>query len=75
MDDKTLALIVGISFGFGVVALAIGFFLLAKNSQPDVVLSNNGATTTYKNEERWSVVKDSDGRVRDIIVHREATQN
>lgn len=74
MDDKTLALIVGISFGFGVVALAIGFFLIAKNST-QVVLSSNGATTTYKNEERWSVVKDGDGRVRDIVVHREAIQN
>lgn len=74
MDNNTLALIVGISFGFGVVALAIGLFLVAKNSAPQVVLGN-GATTTYKNEERWSVVKDADGRVRDIIVHREATQN
>lgn len=73
MDNNTLALIVGISFGFGVVALAIGFILLNKTSQPQVVLSSNGATT-YKNEERWSVLKDSDGRVRDIIVHREAIQ-
>lgn len=73
MDDKTLALLVGISFGFGVVALAIGFFLMAKNSQPAVVLSDT-STSTYKNEERWSVVKDGEGRVRDIIVHRTATQ-
>lgn len=71
-----MTLLLGITFGFGVVALAIGLFMMFKNAQPTVVLTNGtyGTTSTYKNEERWSVVKDKDGRVRDIVVHREATQ-
>lgn len=72
MDKSTITLILGITFGFAVVGLAIGLSLLARAQSPTVILSN-GNGQSYKNEERWSVVKDANGRVKDIVVHREAT--
>lgn len=77
-----MTLLLGITFGLAVVGVAVGLILLAGRGQTAVVLSNgystngsNGYSTngTYKNEEKWSVVKDNDGRVKDIIVHRTAT--
>lgn len=71
MQDSTVALLLGITFGFAVVGLAVGLVLLATRAQSVVLSSNNGYT--FKNEERWSVVKDNDGRIKDIVVHREAS--
>lgn len=72
MQDSTVHLLLGITFGFAVVGLVIGLTLLVARAQPAVVLSaNNGYT--YKNNETWSVVKDADGRIKDITVHREAS--
>ena len=69
MDDKTIALFLGITFGFAVVGLLIGFSLMTARTQT-VVLPNS---SSYNNEEHWGVVKDSDGRVKEITVKRHAT--
>jgi hypothetical protein len=77
LEHDSITLILGLTLGLAVVGVAIGFFLMianARQAQQTVVLpSSNGVT--YRNEEKWSVVKDVDGRVQDIIVHREATEN
>lgn len=74
MEKDTVALLLGVTFGFAVVGLIIGVSLLMARGQPTVVLSSNNGYSTYKNSETWSVVKDKDGRVREIKVDRLATE-
>lgn len=76
MNNDTVTLLLGITFGFAVVGLVIGLTYLMSKAQapPTVVLSGtSNGYTTYKNEEKWVAVKDSDGRVREIVVSRHAT--
>lgn len=74
MEKDTVALLLGVTFGFAVVGLIIGVSLLMARAQPTVVLGSNNGYSTYKNSETWSVVKDKDGRVREIKVDRLATE-
>lgn len=74
MDKSTITLLLGVTFGLAVVGVAIGFVMLiarAQTATPTISLAM--PAQQYNNEERWSVVKDANGRVKDIIVHREAT--
>lgn len=75
MNNDTVTLLLGITFGFAVVGLVIGLtYLMSKAQSPTVVLSGtSNGYTTYKNEEKWVAVKDADGRVREIVVSRHAT--
>lgn len=76
MNNDTVTLLLGITFGFAVVGLVIGLTYLMSKAQapPTVVLSGtSNGYATYKNEEKWSVIKDQDGRVRQIVVNRHAT--
>ena len=71
MDKSTVTLLLGVTLAFAVVGMVIGFSLLMTRAQSTaVVLGQRG----YHNEEQWSVVKDNDGRVRGITVHRNATE-
>lgn len=70
MDKSTITLLLGVTFGFAVVGVVIGFVLLAGRTASPVL----ALPMQYNNDERWSVVKDADGRVREVIVHREAKQ-
>lgn len=72
MDNDTVTLLLGVTFGFAVVGVIIGFILLTKSSTPALSLSL--PTQTYNNEEKWDVIKDQNGRVKTVVVHREATQ-
>lgn len=68
MDKSTITLLLGVTFGLAVVGVVAVFIMLAKNNTPVLALS----AQTYNNEEKWDVVKDSNGRVKTIVVHREA---
>lgn len=75
MDNDTITLILGVTLGLTIVGVAIGLLLMLSNARqaaPQVVLSNPSYSAV--NDERWSVVKDADGRVRDIIVHKLAME-
>ena len=70
MADREAWLAVGLCVG-----VAVGVFLgwlLAR------YLFSKSATAyksaTYSNVERWTIVKDERGRVKEVVVHREATE-
>jgi hypothetical protein len=64
-DEFILALILG--------AIFIGIPVIA------IVLANRplGAVPTgsYNNEERWEVVEDANGNIKEVIVHRNAVRS
>lgn len=68
MDNSTVTLLLGLTLGLAVVGLAISLLILTKSTAPAILAT----PSSYSNEERWTVIKDSDGRVKNVIVHREA---
>lgn len=70
MDKSTITLLLGVTFGLAVVGVVAVFIVLAKsNTSPTLALST---PQQYNNEEKWDVVKNANGRVQTIVVHREA---
>lgn len=54
---------------------AVALLLVAGALVALFMLSNKGSVTSmplYKNEETWELIRDSEGRVSKIIVHRDA---
>lgn len=72
MDKSTITLLLGVTFGLAVVGVVAVFIMLAKNPSPTLAMT--APAQTYNNQEEWDVVKDANGRVKTIVVHREATQ-
>lgn len=72
MDKSTITLILGVTLGLAVVSVVFTVVLLASRASATVAFAAPQALS-YQNEERWRVVKDENGRVRDIVVHRDAT--
>jgi hypothetical protein len=71
LADREAWLAVGLCVG-----VAVGVFLgwlLAR-----YLLGSKSAVAykpaTYSNVERWTIVKDERGRVKEVVVHREATE-
>jgi hypothetical protein len=63
--EKAILVIAGIAIG----AVAVYFYMKSKTSLPV-----SYAVKTYSNIEEWEIVKDSDGRVRGVKVHRKAEE-
>lgn len=72
MDKSTITLLLGVTFGLAVVGVVAVFVMLAKGSSPTLVMAQ--PALVYNNKEEWDVVKDENGRVKTIVVHREAMQ-
>jgi hypothetical protein len=74
MEQDVVTLLLGVTLGLAIVGTILGVIVLASRASQSPTLSlQMPPQQTYNNEERWSVVKDANGRVKDIIVHREAT--
>lgn len=63
--EKILLVIAGISIG----AIAV-FFL----TRPKVATSAAYTVRSYNNIEEWEIIKDDDGRVKGVRVHRDAKE-
>ena len=62
--EKALLLIVGIAIG------AVVVFILTR---PGIV-STSYTVKEYNNAEEWKIIKDEDGRVQGVSVHRNAKE-
>lgn len=64
--DKIILLIAGIGFAVGVA-----FYFL----RPKTNTQTYKAVQSYQNEETWNFIKDENGRVTGVTVHRKATES
>jgi len=63
--DKIILFIAGIGFAVGIAF----YFLRSKTSSQTYKV-----VQTYQNEETWNFIKDENGRVTGVTVHRKAEQ-